>query len=77
MAADQDTPSPVPMKALAYPERYRSYEFPDGAQVVIREVVALHVSESGTHRLKTADRLLHIVPPGWNHIVIDADAWSL
>lgn len=40
-------------------------------------VTHLAVSPSGTHRLKTQDGKLHIVPIGWLHIEIIADSWSL
>ena len=59
-------------------ETSRTYYFPytkrDRQKVVvpltIENVVELYVRPSGTHRLKTADGRLHIVPIGWLSIDI-------
>lgn len=58
-------------------EQWRVYEFPNGQCVKLDKVTHLGVRLSGTHRLRTADGLLHIVPPGWLHITIGADDWTL
>ena len=57
----------------------RSYVFPGGDEICLFNVVELIVSESGNHRLKTSDRGLHIVAPGWLHISIakESGEWSL
>jgi hypothetical protein len=59
------------------PEASRTYTFPGGEQVVLHTVTHILVRESGTHRLRTADGKLHIVPAGWLHIEIDAKDWTL
>lgn len=58
-------------------ERKRTYTFPQTDTVELTNVIAIKVSDSGNHRLKTSDGLLHIVPTGWIHICIDADEWTL
>lgn len=58
-------------------ERTRTYTFPGGEQVALIEVTHFLARESGSHRLQTADGKLHIVPAGWIHIEIDADAFTL
>lgn len=73
--------TPVPQKPqlieLNPVERKRTYNYPNGAKVALFGVTHLEVRSSGTHRLKTADQHLHIVQPGWVHIEIDADDWTL
>lgn len=51
-------------------ETERVYHFPKGDRVVLRNVFELVVRPSGTHRLKTKDKKMHIVPTGWIHIEI-------
>jgi hypothetical protein len=58
-------------------EDTRTYYFPNGEKVELLSVVELVVRESGTHRLKTADGKLHIVPSGWVHIEISAKDWTV
>lgn len=58
-------------------ERSRTYRFPGGETVKLVNVVAIAVRPSGTHRLKTHDGRLHIVPAGWLHIEIEADGFSI
>lgn len=59
------------LDALNPPEVSRTYDF--GAWTVYLEnVTHLLVRDSGTHRLRTADGNLHIIPTGWIHIEIDA-----
>lgn len=64
-------------KAVQLKESKRTYHFPKGEKVVLEKVTELIVSDSGNHRLKTADNKLHIVPPGWNHIEIDEKEWTV
>jgi hypothetical protein len=58
-------------------EASRTYTFPGGEQITLHEVTHLLVRESGTHRLRTKDGKLHIVPTGWLHIEIDAKDWTV
>jgi hypothetical protein len=67
----------IEMNALNPVERSRTYSFPKGETIRLENVTHLAVSASGTHRLKTADGHLHIVPVGFLHIDIDADDWTL
>lgn len=63
--------------AVALKEQARSYIFPGGDRVDLVDVVELVVRESGTHRLKTADGKLHIIPTGWIHIEVTAQDWTV
>jgi hypothetical protein len=49
-------------------ECYREYVFPDGAVVRLDWPVGLHVSESGGHRVFTANGVSHYIPKGWIHL---------
>jgi len=49
----------------------RTYCFPEG-NVELFGVNELIVRPSGTHRLKTNDGHLHIIPSGWLHIDINS-----
>lgn len=57
------------------PEESRTYIFPTG-QVTIRNVCALLVRPSGTHRIDTSDGLKYIIPTGWLAIKFKAEKWS-
>ena len=59
------------------PERSRTYTFPGGETVRLENVTHFLARESGTHRLKTSDGRLHIVPKGWLHIELEADRWTV
>jgi hypothetical protein len=59
------------------PERKRTYRFPGGGQITLKAVTHLFVSDSGTHRVRTADGRLHIVASGWLHIEVDAADWTV
>lgn len=65
------------MTDLNPPEKSRTYKFPGGEIVTLSQVTQISVSDSGNHRLRTADGKLHIVPTGWVHIEIDAEDWTL
>lgn len=52
-------------------EQDRIYTFPVG-KVELKNVIELIIRPSGTHRLKTADKKLHIIPTGWIHIEINS-----
>lgn len=67
----------VEMNTLNPIERSRTYLFPNGEKFTLENVTHLAVSAGGTHRLKTQDGHLHIVPTGFLHIEIDADGWTL
>ena len=54
----------------------RIYTFPNDNEVTLRKVTEVTVRPSGTHRLKTEDGMLHIIPVGWIHIAIDAEDWT-
>lgn len=57
-------------------ETRRTYFFPKGDEVNLKGVIELLVRPSGTHRLKTVDGMMHIVPTGWIHIEIDSpESW--
>ena len=58
------------------PEKSRVYTFPGGDTVTLENVVAFANSET-THRLRTADGRLHIVPKTFLHIEIDAEDFTL
>jgi hypothetical protein len=59
------------------PEIARTYTFPNGDRVVLKNVTHFLARESGTHRLQTADGKLHIVPGGWIHIELEAAGFQL
>lgn len=65
------------LPALSEPETYRIYTFPGGETVELTFVTHFLARESGTHRLRTANGKLHIIPPGWIHIEIEAKGFSL
>lgn len=58
-------------------EKQRIYYFPGGDKVVLNDIIELVVRESGTHRIKTADNKLHIIPDTWIHIEINASDWTV
>lgn len=53
-------------------EEWRRYDFLDGKSgtmtLVLEDPVALAVSESGSHRIFTADGISHYIPAGWAHL---------
>ena len=51
-----------------YPQK-RIYTYPK-KKIKIRKITELVVRDSGTHRLKTKNGHLHILPSGWLHIEI-------
>ena len=62
--------------AVTLKESKRTYHFPKGETVTLEKVTELIVSESGNHRIKTADNKLHIIPTGWLHIEINEKEWT-
>lgn len=58
-------------------EKSRTYTFPNGEKITLHDVTHFHAGET-THRLKTGDGKLHIVPKaGWLHIEIEAATFTL
>lgn len=57
-------------------ENERVYSFPGNWHVHLKDVIELLVRPSGTHRLKTKDGRMHIVPKGWIHIdILSPKSW--
>ncbi len=57
-------------------EHERIYSFPGNWHVRLQDVTELLVRPSGTHRLKTKDGRMHIVPTGWIHIdILSPKSW--
>lgn len=63
--------------AVKLTEKERVYFFPNDEKVILKNIVELVVRESGTHRIKTNDNKLHIIPSGWLHIEIDETEWTI
>lgn len=57
-------------KSIALKEDIRTYDFGLGKRVMLKNVIELIVRSSGSHRLRTADGKLHIIPTGWIHVEI-------
>lgn len=49
-------------------EKYRTYEFNNGAKVTITEPTYLNVSKSGGHRVLDKSGVSHYIPTGWIHL---------
>lgn len=64
-------------KPIKLKEKQRIYFFPSNNKVVLNKVTELIVRESGTHRIKTEDKKLHVIPTGWIHIEIDEEDWTV
>lgn len=71
--SDPVKPELVP---LTPPERSRTYHFPDGGKVTLKNVTHLLVRPRGTHRL-IADGVKWVVMPGFVAIELDVDEWTL
>lgn len=69
---EKDLGNPVPLN-----EKKRTYIFPGNNKVELDDVIELIVRPSGTHRLKTKDKKLHIIPVGWIHIEISEEEWTV
>ena len=64
--------------ATALEEKERTYKFPKGEFVHLQDIKELIVRPSGTHRLKTGDGRLHIVPKGWIQIsIVSPKDWAV
>lgn len=53
-------------------ERSRKYVYPGGNVIELEGVLEIIISSSGNHRIRTRDKKLHIIAPGWLHIEIDS-----
>jgi len=71
------TTQAIELAELQPAERQRTYTFPGGETVTLNSVTHFLARDSGTHRLKTADGRLHIVPTGWLCISIDAESFTV
>lgn len=67
----------IELTKLEPAEHSRTYRWADGFTLSLVNVTHFRASDSGTHRLKTGDGKLHIVPTGWRHIEIEAAAFTL
>lgn len=67
----------ITMTPVTPPEKSRTYTFPANERITLVGVTHFLARTSGTHRLRTADGKLHIVPVGWLHIEIDAKEFTL
>jgi len=67
----------IELNELKPSEKSRTYTFPGGELVRLENVTHFLARDSGTHRLKTADGKLHIVPVGWLHIEIEAESFTV
>ena len=67
----------IELKELSPAEKSRTYTFPGGERIRILNVTHFLARPSGTHRLRSQDGLLHIVPTGWIHIAIEAENFTL
>lgn len=65
------------MIPLSPAEKTRTYVFPSDQKITLQDVTHFMARSTGTHRLKTGDGKLHIVPTGWLHIEIEAEGWTL
>ena len=59
-------------------EDSREYIFPS-RNIKLEKVIGLIVRPSGTHRVRTADGMLHIISSGWYaiHIVDKKQDWTV
>ncbi len=54
----------------------RVYHFVGGDKVILNDVRELIVRPSGTHRIITKDKRLHIISSGWIHIdILSPESW--
>lgn len=58
------------------PERSRTYVFARNERLTYKDVVAVAVSERGTHRLELKDGSKILIPAGFLAIELDVDAWT-
>lgn len=56
-------------------QQTRTYKFPD-MDMVVEDVISIHVSKRGTHRLNTKSGRKFIIPTGWRGIEFDAADWT-
>jgi hypothetical protein len=61
---------------LSPAERSRTYHFPGGESVTVKDVARIEIRESGTHRYETKEGKKGFVAKGWIHLEIDVDTWT-
>ena len=66
----------IELTPLTVTEKSRTYHFKDGGTFCVRDVTAICVRPSGTHRLETLDGRKWIVPSGWYAIELDVAEWT-
>lgn len=64
------------MEVIQLQEKKRIYFFEEGQTVVLEDTTELVINESGSHRVKTVDGSLHIIPNRWEHILVDGKEWT-
>jgi hypothetical protein len=67
----------IELTTLAPAETSRTYIWSDGFTLTLVNVKHFKARDSGAHMLQTGDGKLHIVPPGWRHIEIDAKSFTM
>ena len=67
----------VVMNKLDPAEKVRTYIFPKGEKVEVKNVTEFGARPSGSHRLKTSDGKLYIVNPGWLAIELVCEEFTL
>lgn len=67
----------IELTELTPAEFSRTYRWADGFTLTLLNVTHFQARDSGTHRLKTGDGKLHIVPTGWRHIEVEAAAFTV
>ena len=64
--------------AVSVQEHTRTYTFPGGDTVTLKDVEQLTIRPSGVHRLQTKDGKYHVVPPTWIHIELELpEGWTI
>jgi hypothetical protein len=61
---------------LKWKERSRTYHFAEGKSLTVHNVVEVCVKSSGTHRLRTEDGRLWVIPAVWLGIELDCDEFT-
>lgn len=56
-------------------ENRRVYIFPNNQRIIVENAIKLAITDSGVHRLETANGEKYIIPTGWLGIKINSNAW--
>ena len=56
-------------------ENRRVYIFPNNQRIIVENAIKLAITDSGVHRLETANGEKYIIPTGWLGIKINSGAW--